>query len=470
MDFFEEKIILENLIFNEEFNRSTIAFINEEYFQSSANRIVFNAIKEHTLKYSVPPTKPEIVLWLDKNCNGVSADLFDTAIDVVDDFTKSNKAESTAWLIDTTEEFCKNQALHNAVAEAAVILSGDDKTRNRGAIPELITNALAVSFDQSIGLEYSDAETKWERRRADNSARVSFSTEAFNRATNGGMKQKTLSVVVAGTGVGKSIFMCDAAAFAYEHGEHVLYITLEMSEDEIGDRIDANLLGLDLDDVKMLPKDDYCRRLKAKTDECKGSLFIKEYPTSAAGCLEFRALLNDLKIKKRFAPTFIVVDYLNICTSSRYKAGAVNSYTFIKAIAEELRGLAKEYNCAILSGTQLNKDGIENDNVSLKEISESNGLSFTVDFMFALMRTPENDAVNQVLVKQLKNRFRDMTQMLRFAVGLTRARMKFSDVKIQKDYYSTDNTTSSSEERSQPIEIRTGQRKVIDASKFKNFT
>ena len=429
-----EYLVLENLINNEDFSRKVIPFLKKDYFPDNATQIVFEHISNYVTKYNTLPTQSEIVIELKNKTDITQAD-FETSVDVVNSLTRKANSPSLEWLLENTETFCRDRALFNTLSEAAEML-GDLKEQGSyklGKIPEAIQDALGITFETTIGLDYAVAEDRWERRKQRKVDKVPFCVGRLNDATGGGMNLKTITCVAAGTGAGKSALMCAQAAYSMMNDVDVLYITLEMDEDSITDRIDANILGVDLDDIPNMSKEEYTRKIDQKLSKTKGRLIVKEYPTSAAGVLEFRALLNDLKLKKNFKPRLICVDYLNICSSSRYKAGAVNSYTLVKAIAEELRGLAKEFECAIMTGTQLNRDGVENENVSLKEISESSGLSHTVDMLFALMRTEELDKLNQVMIKQLKNRFGDMAKLLRFTMGVDRAKFRYWDVDNSND-------------------------------------
>lgn len=425
-----ELLILENLIHNEDYARKALPFLKEEYFPDSAYQTVFTKVRDYINKYNSIPTQSELLIEL-KNAKGLNQGDFEVSVDVVNGLQRRATAPAMEWLLENTESFCRDAAIYNTIVEAAELIEGDKNrgTLTLGAIPEKLQDALGISFDTTVGTDYDSAADRWERRKQRKVDKISFSLEVMNEATNGGMNIKTISCIAAGTGAGKSAFMCAQAAHSILNGVDTLYITLEMDEDSIADRIDANILGIDLDDIATMSKDSYTTKLNKKLSGDKiGRLIIKEYPTSCAGVLEFRALLNELKLKKNFIPRFIIVDYLNICSSARFKAGVVNSYTLVKAIAEELRGMAKEFNAAILTGTQLNRDGVDNENVSLKEISESSGLSHTVDLLFALMRTEELDKLNQVMVKQLKNRFGDMAKKLRFVFGVDRAKFRYFDV------------------------------------------
>jgi archaellum biogenesis ATPase FlaH len=333
------------------------------------------------------------------------------------------------WLIDKTEKFCQEKAIYNAVRNSITILEGKDKTNDKGSIPKLLSDALAVSFDNSIGhdyLENSDERYEFYHRKEE---RIPFDLEFFNKITKGGLPAKTLNIALAGTGVGKSLFMCHVAAGCMSQGKNVLYITLEMAEEKIAERIDANLLNVSIDNLMELPKDIYDKKVKRVKEMTTGKLIIKEYPTASASAIHFRTLLNELNLKRNFVPDIIFIDYLNICCSSRIKAGAnVNSYTYVKSIAEELRGLAVEFGVPIVSATQTTRSGYTNSDPGLEDTSESFGLPATADLMFALISSEELEALNQIMVKQLKNRYSDPTTHKRFVLGIDRSKMKLYDV------------------------------------------
>lgn len=335
-----------------------------------------------------------------------------------------------------TEKFCQEKAIYNAIMDSIQILDGKDQNRSKGSIPTLLSDALGVSFDPNVGHDYIDKFNDRYDFYHRVEKRIPFDLEYFNKITKGGLPQKTLNIALAGTGVGKSLFMCHVAAASLMQNYNVLYITLEMAEERIAERIDANLLNVTIDDLMKMPKDMYQKRMLKLKERVKGKLIIKEYPTAAANPAHFRALLNELNLKKNFKPDIIFIDYLNICASSRIKAGAnVNSYTYIKAIAEELRGLAVEFKVPIMSATQTTRSGYSNSDVGLEDTSESFGLPATADFMFALISTEELESLNQIMVKQLKNRYNDPTLNKRFTVGIDRAKMKLYDLEqnAQKD-------------------------------------
>ena len=420
-----EHTIFSNLVYNEEFARKTIPFLRDDYFNRHSDKIIFNLIDDYFKKYNSMPSLEALAIELSNK--SVNEQTFTECKETLANF-KQEKTD-IEWLIDQTEKFCQEKAVYNAIMKSIQII--DDKSGNfsKGAIPQILTDALAVSFDTHIGHDYvEDHEARFEFYHQ-KEVRVPFDLDYFNKITQGGLPRKTLNIALAGTGVGKSLFMCHCAAGNLKQGLNVLYITLEMAEERIAERIDANLLDITVDDLKIIPKDTYekkMERVKRKTD---GKLIIKEYPTACAGSANFRHLLNELKIKKNFVPDIIYIDYLNICMSSRIKYGAnVNSYTLVKAIAEELRGLAVEFGVPIVSATQTTRGGYSNSDVGLEDTSESFGLPATADFMFALISTEELQELGQIMVKQLKNRYSDPGVNKRFVLGIDRSKMRLYDV------------------------------------------
>ena len=420
--------ILENLIANEEYARKVLPFLKEEYFENKNQRIVFKEISSFALKYSKLPTKTSLEVELD-NRKDLTEQQYKDITSIVDSF-QSEEVDGQ-WLLDTTEKFCKDKAVYNAVVDGISIIEGRDKKRKPDALPSLLTNALAVSFDNRVGHDYlTDAEDRYDyyHKKED---RIPFDLDFFNKITKGGLPQKTLNIALAGTGVGKSLFMCHMAANCLNQGRNVLYITLEMAEERIAERIDANLMNVSMEDLQDLPKNMYQDKMERIASKTQGKLIIKEYPTASAHCNHFRALIQELAIKKSFKADIIFVDYLNICASSRFRGGSnVNSYTMIKAIAEELRGLAVENNLPIVSATQTTRSGYVSTDIGLEDTSESFGLPATADFMFALISTEEMDELNQITVKQLKNRYNDPTVNRRFVLGIDRSKMKLYDVEL----------------------------------------
>lgn len=425
-----EQTILGHLLFNESYARKVIPFLREEYFTERTYKLIFELIDAHVKKYNSFPPKQALMIELDRR-DTLSDETFK---DVVSELTvlEADLSVDPEWLLDQTESFCQDKAIYNAIMKSINILDskGSGKEQlSKGAIPTLLSEALSVSFDTNIGHDFLEDASKRYDFYHQTEQRCPFHLDLLNKITNGGLPNKSLSVILAGTGVGKSLFMCDMAANVLEQNKNVLYITMEMAEERIAERIDANLLNVTLDDLKSLPRDVYERKIEKLKEKVKGKLIIKEYPTSSAGSANFRHLLHELRIKKNFTPDFIVIDYLNICSSSRIKnATGVNSYTYIKTIAEELRALAVEFNVPILTATQTTRSGYSSSDVDITDVSESFGVSHTVDFMFSLSTSEELDKLNQILVKQLKNRYADPSKWRRFVIGVDRAKMRLYDV------------------------------------------
>ncbi|BCU98930.1 MAG: replicative DNA helicase [Bellamyvirus sp.] len=420
-----EILILRNLLYNEEYLRKVIPFIKADYYEDSNQRIVFEEIDKFVQEYNQPATKEVLCIEVEKR-----QDINDTT------FTEITKLISYLedvptdyeWLCDTTEKWCRDRAIYLALMESIALADGKDKEKDRGAIPSILSNALAVSFDTNIGHDYLiDYEQRYESYHKKEDL-IPFDLEYFNKITKGGLPNKTLNIALAGTGVGKSLFMCHVASSALLGGKNVLYITLEMAEEKIAERIDANLLNVPIQEITELPKVMFEDKVTKLANRTQGSLIIKEYPTASAHAGHFRSLLNELALKKSFRPDIIFIDYLNICASSRYRGNStVNSYSYIKAIAEELRGLAVEANVPIVSATQTTRSGYGSSDVELTDTSESFGLPATADLMFALISTDELEGLGQIMVKQLKNRYNDPTIFKRFVVGIDRAKMRLYD-------------------------------------------
>ena len=422
-----ELVILQNLIYNDEFSRKVTPFLKKEYFHDQVERLVFSAIQEFVSTYNALPTKEAIVIDLDKKTN-LTEPQFQELGELMDSLSDEDVPE-LEWLTSQTEDFCKDKAVYNAIMESIHILEDKSESKTANAIPEILSDALAVSFDTHIGHDYiEDAEERYDfYHRVEK--KVPFDLEYFNTITAGGTPQKTLNIIMAGTGVGKSLFLCHHAANCLTQNQNVLYITCEMAEERIAERIDANLFDMTIDDVQDLPRQLYHKKLEGFKAHLKGKLIVKEYPTATANVNHFRALLDELWMKKQFKPDIIFIDYLNICASARLKNGAnVNSYTYIKAIAEELRGMAVERSVPIFSATQVNRGGFNNTDVGLEDTSESFGLPATADFMIALISTEELEEQNQIMVKQLKNRYNDVASNKKFIVGINRGKMKLYDV------------------------------------------
>ena len=420
-----EFLILRNLIHNEEYVRKVVPFIKADYFEDYNQKVVFEEIIKFVEEYNKPATKEILCIEAEKR-----QDINDSSFKEVTDLITSLNEETVEflWLVNTTEKWCRDRAIYLALMESIQLADGKDESKGRDAIPSILSDALAVSFDNHIGHDYlQDYEERYEsyHRKED---KIPFDLEYFDKITKGGLPNKTLNIALAGTGVGKSLFMCHVASSVLLQGKNVLYITLEMAEEKIAERIDANLLNVNIQDITDLPKQMFDSKVTNLADKTQGTLIIKEYPTASAHSGHFTALLQELALKKSFKPDIIFVDYLNICASSRYRAGSnVNSYSFIKAIAEELRGLAVEANLPIVSATQTTRSGFASSDVELTDTSESFGLPATADLMFALISTEDLEPLNQIMVKQLKNRYNDPTVNKRFIVGIDRAKMRLYD-------------------------------------------
>ena len=420
-----EKVILRNLVYNEEYLRKVLPFIEPDYFNDRNERVVFEHITKYAAEYNSLITKEVLQIEIEdrrditqdevKNIYGTINELEDIECDF-------------EWLSDTTEKWCRDRAIYLALMESIKIADGQDDKKNRDAIPTILSDALSVSFNRNVGHDYlEDYEERYELYNKKES-RIQFDLEYFNKITKGGLPNKTLNIALAGTGVGKSLFMCHHASAVLLEGKNVLYITLEMAEEKIAERIDANLLNVNIQEIVDLPKPIFESKVTNLAKKTQGSLIIKEYPTASAHSGHFKALLNELALKKAFKPDIIFIDYLNICASSRYRAGSnVNSYSYIKAIAEELRGLAVEANVPIVSATQTTRSGYGSSDVDLTDTSESFGLPATADLMFALISTEELEGLGQIMVKQLKNRYNDPTYNRRFVIGVDRTKMRLYD-------------------------------------------
>jgi replicative DNA helicase len=423
-----EQTILKNLIYNEEYSRKVLPFIRPDYFSDNIEKTVFKEVFDFTNHYKNPPTHEALVINFTEK-KDVSDEVVKGAIELLNELNQAKEEPTeTPWLVDQTEKFCQDKAIYNAIMESVGILDNKSHKKSKGEIPQLLSDALGVSFDNTVGHDYiNDSDARYEAYHKVES-RIRFDLDLFNKITKGGLPIKTLNIALAGTGVGKSLFMCHVASGCLSQGHNVLYITMEMAEEKIAERIDANLLNIDLNELHTLSKEDYERKFSALKSKTHGKLIIKEYPTASASVLHFRALLNDLAIKKNFKPDIIFIDYLNICCSARIKPGAnVNSYSYIKSIAEELRGLAVENALPIVSATQTTRSGFSSSDPGLEDTSESFGLPATADFMFALVSNEELEALGQILVKQLKNRYGDPNDYKRFVLGIDRAKMRLYD-------------------------------------------
>ena len=421
-----ELVVLKHLLNEEDYARRTLPYLKSEYFSEMNEKVIYQEIDKYLSQYNALPTKEALLIELDNNTK-VSDENFTKCSSIVSELNADAETDKE-WLIEKTEKFCQEKAIYNAIMESISIIDGKDK-EDKGSIPELLSDALSVSFDPSIGHDFiDDSDSRWDfYHRVEE--RIPFDLEYLNKITKGGVPKKSLNIILAGTGVGKSLAMCHMASANLLNGNNVLYITMEMAEEKIAERIDANLLNVSLEDLANLPKQMYDRKLERVKGKTSGKLIVKEYPTASAHVGHFRHLLNELRLKRQFIPDIIYIDYLNICMSHRIKTGSnVNSYTLVKSIAEELRGLAVEKNVPVVSATQTTRSGFTNSDLGLEDTSESFGLPATADFMFALIATEELDDLNQVMIKQLKNRYNDPTLYKRFVVGVDRAKMRLYDV------------------------------------------
>lgn len=424
-----ETLILKNLLNDESYTRRTLPYLKPEYFTERTEKLVYQQIDHFVNKYNSLPTREALIIEIDTE-GKVSDSDFDNCKECIGELTVEEEQDKT-WLIETTEKFCQEKALYNAIMDSIGIIDGDEK-EDKGKIPQLLTDALSVSFDPNIGHDFiDDSDERYDfYHRVEE--RVPFDLEYMNKITKGGLPKKSLAIILAGTGVGKSLAMCHMAAANLMDGNNVLYITLEMAEEKIAERIDANLLNVPIEELAVMPKDMYDKKIDRVKNKTSGKLIVKEYPTAVAGSGHFRHLLNELKLKRSFEPSIIYIDYLNICSSSRIRAGAnINSYTYIKAIAEEIRGLAVERNVPIVSATQTTRSGFTSSDPGLEDTSESFGLPATADLMIALVSTEELEENNQLMIKQLKNRYNDPTAFKRFLVGIDRAKMRLYDTNDQ---------------------------------------
>ncbi len=425
-----EKKILKHLILDEEYTRKVLPFIKTEYFSESSEKLLVEQIGAYVTKYNTMPTKEALVIEIDKKVN-LTDEQHKRTLELIESVTEVSDINDSKWLVDATEGFCQEKAIYNGIMQSIQILDNKNgkQTLDKGAIPNILSDALAVSFDHHVGHDFiDDAESRFDFYHKVEK-RIPFDLDYLNRITKNGLPPKSLNIVLAGTGVGKSLFMCHCAAANLSIGKNVLYITLEMAEERIAERIDANLMNIEVDRLAGISKETYMTKVDRIREKTSGRLIIKEYPTASANVQHFRHLLNDLKLKRQFVPDIIYIDYLNICASARMKMGAsVNSYTYIKSIAEELRGLAVECNLPIVSATQTTRGGYQNTDVELTDTSESFGLPATADLMIALISTEELEDLNQIMVKQLKNRYNDPTTNKRFVIGVDRAKMRLYDV------------------------------------------
>jgi replicative DNA helicase len=445
-----ERTALTQLVTNEKYARKVLPFIKGDYFSDKTERTVFEEIAKFVDKYNKIPTQTSLEIEV-QGRKDLNEHEYSKVVEVIK--TLESTDVDFDWLVDTTEKFCKDRAVYNAIVEGIQIIDGKDKSRDAGAIPSILTDALAVGFDNSVGHDYlEDAQSRFEYYHTVEK-KIPFDLDFFNRITKGGLPPKTLNIALAGTGVGKSLFMCHMAANCLSQGKNVLYITLEMAEERIAERIDANLMGVSMEDLHDLPKQMFDSKIDFINKNTSGTLIVKEYPTASAHSAHFRGLIKELAIKKSFKPDIIFIDYLNICGSSRFKGAAnINSYTMIKSIAEELRGLAVETNVPIMSATQTTRSGFSNSDVGLEDTAESFGLPATADLMFALISNEELDALNQIAVKQLKNRYNDPTTNKRFCIGIDRAKMRLFDLTLEEQKGLADsNQTIETDDFAEPV-------------------
>jgi len=457
-----EHAILKHLIYDEDYTRKVIPFIKAEYFSDRNERLIYEEINDFISKYNTTPTYESLIIQISdkqlfdddfKNCVSILEELNSTK----EDLSKHD------WLIDKTEKFCQDQAIYNGVVESIAILDGKNKSLDKGAIPKILSDALGVSFDQNIGHDFiEDFESRYEyyHRKED---RIPFDLEYFNKITNGGLPKGTLNLLISGTNVGKTLTKCHFASHYLQIGKNVLYITLEMSEEEIGKRIDANLMNVTMDDLMSMSKDLFDKKINKLRGNTAGKLIIKQYPTASASVVHFRNLLNELNLKRNFIPDIVIVDYMNICSSSRIKSNSnANSYTLVKSIAEELRGLAVEFKIPILSSSQFNRSGGASSDPNMEDVSESHGTSMTADWIVALISTEDLDSMNQIMIKQIKSRYSDKSVNKRFVVGIDRAKMRLYDVENSAQ----DGIVDSGQPK---IEKAFNSPQKFDKSKFEGF-
>ena len=455
-----ELTILRNLIHSEEFYRKVVPFLKSEYFEDIAEKVVYEEIDDFSGKYDKMPTSEVLIIQL-QNRNDLTEETYQNAVEKIKAFT--DEYVDTSWLTDATEKWCQDRAIYNALLLSIKVADGGDQKLSKDSIPGILQEALAVSFDENVGHDYVDNATDRYDFYHKDEEKIPFDLEKFNTITKGGLPNKTLNIALAGTGVGKSLFMCHCAAAALTQGKNVLYVTCEMSEEKIAERIDANLLNVNIRDIAALPEQIFTSRVSEIGRKTQGKLIIKEYPTASAHVGHFKSLLNELSLKKSFKPEIIFIDYLNICASSRYKGHIVNSYTYVKAIAEELRGLACEHDVPIISATQTTRSGYGNSDVEITVTSESFGLPATADLMFALISNEELEQSGRIMVKQLKNRYNDMTTFRKFTVGIDRSKMKLYNVQEE----SSVDTLIDQDDPTESFDNISGRQNRID--KFNSF-
>jgi len=456
-----ESTILRNLLTNESFYRKVVPFVKPEYFEEYHERIIYEEVWNFASTYDTVPTSEVLIINL-QDRKDITEESYSEAVQTLKSIEEV--PVENQWLLDTTEKWCKDRAIYLALLESIKIADGGESKVSKDAIPSILQEALAVSFDEHVGHDYVENVTERYDYYHKDESKIPFDLEKFNQVTKGGLPNKTLNIALAGTGVGKSLFMCHMAASCLQQGKNVIYITMEMAEERIAERIDANLLGVNIKDIGTIPEQIFTSRVAEIGRKTQGRLIIKEYPTASAHSGHFKSLINELSLKKYFKPDIIFIDYLNICASSRYKGHIVNSYTYVKAIAEELRGLAVEHDVPIVSATQTTRSGYGNSDVDLTDTSESFGLPATADFMFALISTEELEQSGRIMVKQLKNRYNDLTFYRRFTVGIDRPKMKLYNVEDSEG----DNILDSAEENTyEALEDASSKQSRID--KFSKF-
>lgn len=423
-----EQTILKNLVTNEEFSRKVLPFLKDEYFMDNIERVVFQIIRDFTISYNALPSPESLDVILDSTVKGISDDDVIKAKASVASYVPDEKKMDIKWLCDQTELFCQDKAIMNAMMNSLSIMQGKGGKHDKGSIPKLLAEALAVSFDPNVGHDYLEMSDERFESYHKVTEKIPFDLEFFNKITRNGVSKKTLNIILAGTGVGKSLILCHLAAAYLNAGKNVLYITMEMAEEKIAERIDANLMNVNLDEIENLSKESYLKKMAAIRNRTNGRLIIKEYPTASANVLHFRALINELYLKKKFKPAVFIVDYLNICASSRYKAGSTGLYEYVKGIAEELRGLAVEHEVPVWSATQTNREGFISSDPGLQNTSESFGLPATADFMFSVVSNDDLEKLGQYMITQLKNRYSDLNKNKRFIIGVEKSKMRLHDL------------------------------------------
>ena len=457
-----EKSILSNLIFNEEYYRKVYPYVKGEYFDDSNHERIFSTFSEYVENYKEAPSIEALKLSLDKR-KDLNEDSYKNVMSAVDDF-RVDEETNTEFLIDETEKFCQDKDLYNSIRKAILILDGEDKQNDKGSIPKILSDSLGITFDQSVGHDFlEDYEGRYEYYHK-KEERLPFDIDLLNKVTKGGLPRKSMTVLLATTGGGKSLVKCHMAANYLMYGKNVLYITMELAEEEVGRRIDANIMDVTLDEVSITPRDVFEKRMNRYRSKTPGKLIVKEYPTGSAHVGHFRHLLNELEMKKGFKPDVVFVDYINICASTRVKgAAAANSYTLVKSIAEEIRGLAMEFNCAVVTSSQFNRDGYGNSDVDLTNTSESMGITHTADCILGLITSEDLDSLGQLMIKQLKNRWGDLGYYRRFLVGIERAKMKIYDLEesAQQNVQNTDGNNQSASNNDTPSFDKTSFGQVV---------